>query len=26
VTRPGVLGRVEFYAEGTGRHIWGWLH
>jgi len=25
VTKPGVLGRVEFYAEGTGRHIWGWL-
>jgi hypothetical protein len=25
VTKPGVLGRVAFYAEGTGRHIWGWL-
>jgi len=25
VTKPGVLGRVEFYAEGTGRHIWGWV-
>jgi serine-type D-Ala-D-Ala carboxypeptidase (penicillin-binding protein 5/6) len=25
VTKPGVLGRVAFYAAGTGRHIWGWL-
>jgi len=26
VTKPGVLARVGFYAEGTGRHIWSWLH
>ena len=25
VTKPGVFGRVAFYAAGTGRHIWGWV-
>ena len=26
VSRPGALGRVGFYAKGTAKHVWGWLH
>jgi hypothetical protein len=26
VSRPGALGRIEFYASGTAKHMWGWIH
>lgn len=25
VSRPGVVGRVGFYAKHTAKHVWGWL-
>ena len=26
VSRPGALGRIGFYASGTAKHMWGWVH
>jgi D-alanyl-D-alanine carboxypeptidase (penicillin-binding protein 5/6) len=26
VSRPGALGRIGFYAKGSVKHMWGWLH